>query len=242
MEHEPKEREPDGKTLMKIDLIRHGKPFYTKGELEKYDFEGKLTQEGHEQVRLKAVNLLPDIDREKEIVVIWASPKQRARESAEDLRAILEENGVSVLRENKRESLRDVRFTKEFGDELSNNGAWGDWLNYWLNKQELPIGTEAPGDVEKRMNRIFTYLSRVVKGIKLPQDKIFHFLLVGHEELFPYIVNKVCNLNEGSPKYGETMKINMKRRDDSEAFQFEFDYRGIKSSYAFNYKDRRFES
>ena len=141
---EQKEREPFEADL-RADFIRHGKPKYTKKEMESGEFEGTLKKESKEEVGLDALELSKGIDKDKEIVVIWVSPKRRVQQTAEIYKDILEKQGINVLAagiERKgpklrtKEALRDAGLTVEFVKELIEKKADADWMEYLSS---LPI-------------------------------------------------------------------------------------------------------
>ncbi len=155
---ENKEEEPF-KADLRVDFIRHGKPKYTQEEIGSGKFEGELMPEGIEQVRSSALELARGIDKDKELVVIWTSPRKRAQQSSEIIRDIFNKEKIPIIekgwkRKEKEErtdeeqprteeTLRDVKLTGEFVDELKKI-AVADWMEYWAKAEELPKGIEKP--------------------------------------------------------------------------------------------------
>lgn len=240
---EPGEQEPKGGILMKVDWVRHGEPRYTDEELTTSQFDGILTEEGHQQIwNTVRSRLLPNIDGNKEIVAIWASPKGRSQQSVEAIKEILEGEGVPILEVKKRESLKDVHFTEEFGIKLYEKGLWDDWMRYWLEAEELPVGVEKPKEFDTRIMRVLTYLSRIAQKIKPHNDKIFHFILVGHGEILERLLEKVGGLNtKQEPPYGADLQMGIKSIGEPNCVQLDFNYQGQTSSSIFNYRERKLE-
>jgi len=121
--------------------------------------------------------LAAGIDKERELVVFWVSPRQRARQSAEILREVFEQQGIIVIRDIKTvKSLMDTKLSPEFLKEFSESGAIGNWMEYWT-ESELSENTEKPEEVKQRVQRIITYLERIARTITLTRQQKTSFHL-----------------------------------------------------------------
>ncbi len=189
LEKPPIEQEPSKEKFpfnadLRVDFIRHGKAEYSEEELVSARFEGELSKEGKEQIIKTANELIEKIDKEKELIVIWHSPRKRAKQSAKILEEILEEQKISVLHLTGVDSLKDIKMAPEFFQEFLQNPEIKDWINYWKEKEELPIGTEKPREAKIRVARVLTCLERIARKVRPKEEKKLHLILVGHEDIF----------------------------------------------------------
>src|SRR5579862_5321574 len=104
-----KEIESLGQPVTVVDFIRHGEADYSKDDIEHGQIEGDLTERGKRQIE-DAIEeeLTPNIDPNKEVVVMQISPKRRAQLAAEIIIKRLAERGITVLGSYTRKSLSDV--------------------------------------------------------------------------------------------------------------------------------------
>ncbi len=129
---EKRESETPFEADLKVDFIRHGKPEYTDEERRSAKFEGSLTEEGINQIKNKALELAGQIDKEKELIVFWVSPRRRARQTAEIMYNIFQEQNIQVIKDLKTVgSLSDVKMSSDLIKDLLRNNAMGKWMEYW---------------------------------------------------------------------------------------------------------------
>lgn len=259
MEKDPQqtkiEKEPEFVPDMKVDLVRHGKPFYTQEEYQTGQYEGRLTPEARINLIEKAHRLADSIDKDGEAVVFWVSPKRRAQETAQIFEEVFCERGINFVMKKSGApkqvgSLRDVAISSEFLDNLDaeikegNIGSWDNWMEYWSRQKDLPEGTEGPDKVRSRVGRVITYLERIARTIKLPGKKL-RFVCFGHEELFRDLLEEAyeqgTKFGEG-PFYGETMEIGIKASGPEEESKAELllNFRDKREKLEFDKKSRDF--
>ena len=228
---------------LKVDFIRHGKPEYTDKERKSAKFEGNLTEEGINQIRGEALKLAGRIDKDKELVVFWVSPRTRARQTAEIIYDIFQEQGIPVIRDLKTiRSLSDVKISPDFLEDLLKSGATGRWMEYWA-EADLSEGTEKPEEVKKRIERIITYLERIARNTTPAEDKKLHFICIGHEEIFRDLLEEGYGLgtkNSTGPNYGEVMSMGIRKSGQGQDAVLELRYKGQKTELGFNKEERRF--
>ena len=214
---------------LKVDFVRHGKPVYTKEEMESLELEGELTPEGEVDIKRKALNLSSQLDKEKELIVFWVSPKRRAQQTAKVMRGVFLDQGVSVLKEPKTfQSLADIKVNKAFFADLIKNGALNDWMEYWV-ANELPEGTEKPQDVRKRVTKVMTFLDRVARNVKPEGNKKLHFIVIGHEEIFRDILEDAYGFGtkKGTgPDYGESLSLDFTKSEPGKNADIKLQFRG----------------
>lgn len=235
---EKEKKQPD----MVVNFIRHGKPEYTSEEKVAGEYEGNLTAEGVAQIEKSALDLVADIDKEKEIVLIWKSPKRRAQQSAEIIKNILINNGVQVLEKEasaNKTSLKDTKLGPDF-----NASDWSNWMAEWVRQEtELPNGAEKPEEVKSRVGRILTYLERISKKVKLDAGKKLRIVCITHEEVFRDLLEEGFEMGtqKGTgPTYGEILKIGVSS-SDKEGVKFNMEYRGKDSEIGFDKETRQFK-
>lgn len=256
---ESKEVEPFEADL-RVDLVRHGKPSYTEEEVASGQVEGLLTPEGIEDFRKVAENLANSINKDKEIVVLWRSPRVRAQQSSEILEDVFEKKGISFLEKGQKraggawegekneerlrtkESLSDIKTSAEFMKVLK-EGNIEEWWTYWLTAEKLPRGTESPSEVKKRVERFIAYLERIARTIEAPDEKKLHFICVGHEELF-WDLSKVAYgmdpLTDGGPGYGESLRIDINKSTSEKDAVLNLKYKEKEAELSFNKEKRIF--
>ncbi len=228
---------------LRIDFIRHGKPVYSAEERQTGNFEGELTSEGKEQISFSAENIAKNIDKEKEIIVIWSSPKKRTRETSEIIKAALDKQGIPLIEPQikLKKSLRDVQITRALIEDMTRNGVLSDWMEYWVKNRELPSGVESPEEVSKRVNRVITYMERIARKVEPKDGKKLHFVCVGHEELFKDFLEKGYGLEPkrtSGPAYGEVLRIDIHKSEPSKDAVLDLSYRDKKTKLGFD-KDKR---
>lgn len=256
---ETKEEEPFGADL-RVDFIRHGRPSYTKEEIESGKVEGALTTEGREQIKSSALELAQDIDKNKELIIIWRSPKRRAQQASEIIRDIFAQEEIPIIEKGwqrkkewegkldekqlrTKESLSDVKMTGEFIDELIKEEAMADWMEYWTKAEKLPKGVERPEEVKKRTERLVTYLERIARIIYPPANKKLHFICVGHEETVRDLLEKAYGLGTKrgtGPSYAEIVRMDIHKSTEEKDATLDLKYRNEEAKLGFEKEERRF--
>lgn len=228
---------------LKVDFIRHGRSEYTDEERKSAKFEGNLTEAGIDQIKDKALELVGQIDKEKELVVFWVSPRKRAQQTAEILYNIFQEQNISVIKNLKTiESLSDVRMSPNLIKDLLKNNAIGKWMEYWA-ESDLPKDTEKPEEVKKRVERIIAYLERIARQITPAENKKLHFICVGHEEIFRDMLEEGYGLgtkNSTGPSYGEVMSMGIIKSKQGQDAVLDLRYKGQETKLRFDKESRRF--
>ena len=238
---EQKEQPPFSADL-RVDFIRHGKPIYTKEERLSGQYEGQLTPESVEKFKQEIEKLADSIGAE-ELVVIWASPRDRAQQSSKIIEEVLGGKGINVVKIGTKDSLCDVKTTPDFVKEISEKDSMQDWMKYWTTTGELPGGVETPEDVKKRTERLITYLERISRTIILPKNKKLHFICVGHEETVRDLLEEGFGqgTNKGTgPDYGEALRIDVIKSTPEQDAELDLKYRDSESELRFKKDTRKF--
>lgn len=228
---------------LRVDFIRHGEPFYTEEELEKGEMEGLLSDKGIKEIERLGEELGETINKDKELIVIWVSPRKRVLQSSIIIADKLKEKGVDVYRMKVRESLRDVKLGNDFIDEIFEAGELDNWMEYWSQKDSLPIGTEEPKDVKKRVNRILTYLERIARKVKPINNKKIHFLCIGHEEIVRDLLEESFSVGtkKGTgPEYAEFVRVDIAKSENDKDAELDLKFRGKNNTLGFSKENRNF--
>lgn len=239
---ESREREstlPD----LRVDFVRHGKPEYTDEEIQSATAEGNLTEEGANQIKERAVELASRIDKEKEFVVFWVSPKRRAQQTAKIIFDIFKEKNIPIIKDLRTvRSLSDVKASPAFIEDLLKNDAIEKWMEYWT-KSDLPEDTEKPEEVRKRVERIITYLERIARNIVPAENRKLHFICIGHEEIFRDLLEEGYGLgtkDNTSPNYGEIMNVDIKKSEPGKDAKLILNYHNQSAGLEFDKGIRKF--
>ncbi len=228
---------------LRVDFIRHGEHFYTEEELEKGEMEGLLSDKGIKEIENLSEELGKTIKKDKEFVVMWISSKRRALQSSIIIADKLKERGINVHSMKTRDSLRDVKLDNDFVDEIIKNGELDNWMKYWSQRDNLPIETEAPKDVKKRVNRILTYLERIARKVKPINDKKIHFLCIGHEEIVRDLLEESFSMGteKGTgPEYAEFVRVDITKSENDKDAELNLKFRGKNTTLGFNKESRDF--
>lgn len=231
------------KSDLRVDFIRHGEPFYTEEELEKGEMEGSLSDRGIKEIENLSEELGKTINKDKELVVMWVSPKRRAIQSSIIIAEKLKEREINVYSMKTRDSLRDVKLGNDFVDEIIENGELDNWMKYWSQRDKLPIGTENSMDVKKRVNRILTYLERIARKVKPINNRKIHFLCIGHEEIARDLLEEGFSMGteKGTgPEYAEFVRIDIAKSENDKDAELNLNFRGKNATLGFNKESRDF--
>lgn len=169
---------------LRVDFVRHGEAAYTADDINQATIEGYLTEVGKRQVKDTAFRLSGEIDKEKECVVFWVSPKNRALQTAQIMEEVFVERGIPIHHSGTTQSLRDIQLDSTFIQKLFDKKAVGDLIEFWYDHADSFPDTESPAKVRKRVEKVITYLERIARMIKPLENKRLRFICVGHEEIF----------------------------------------------------------
>ncbi|MBI3631957.1 MAG: histidine phosphatase family protein [Candidatus Vogelbacteria bacterium] len=239
---ELKEKEPFRSDLT-ADFVRHGQPKYTEEELKSAKLEGQLTEEGIKQTERRAIELVGKIDKEKELIVFWVSPRQRAQQTAGIISDIFQRQGIQVLKNlHTSPSLSDIKTSPQFWDDVIKNSEVKKWMEYW-SESDLPGDTEKPEEVKRRVQRVVTYLERIARTIKPPEGKKLRFICVGHEEIFRDLLEEGYGFGtKGSsgPSYAEVLSMDINKSEEKKAASLRLKFHGQEARLKFDKDNRNF--
>ncbi|OGG17980.1 hypothetical protein A3D78_05865 [Candidatus Gottesmanbacteria bacterium RIFCSPHIGHO2_02_FULL_39_14] len=225
-----------------VDFVRHGEPEYTQQEIDDASIEGHLTQEGRRQVHETGLKLSEQIDKEKECVVFWVSPKQRAQQTAAVLQKVFEQQQIPVERFRTHHDLSDIRLGHEFIRKLYAEDAVDELIEYWT-KADLPEDAEKPEEVKKRVERVVTYLVRIAEKIRPQDNKKLRFICVGHEEIFRDLLEAGYGFGtkkHTGPEFAEVMEMKIFKSELQNDAVLKLMFRGKEAELRFNPQSRNF--
>lgn len=249
------EEEPKPKMVI-VDFLRHGETEYKEvfmsdeeraqlGDTRPVD----LTEKGIEQMREAAKEIAQTIDKENEVVVLWASPAWRARGSADVIREELEKEGITVLREDVITSMRplkqkDQNYMAEIWGKAKNDGRSGDVVVARDPEFQQPSDKfESYPEIKRRAERVYNWIRYIAEKVDTKGKKLhiigtshFEFMNPVMEELFGFDVEK----GEGIAK-GEPMKVVFEYDAANDEMKISADFRGEhKEGLKFDKAQRRF--
>ncbi|MEK7091686.1 MAG: histidine phosphatase family protein [Patescibacteria group bacterium] len=246
-----KELEPKVNHII-LDGIRHGETEYVEefGAAENGPVRD-LTPKGEEQIRQVAEEIVSKIDPDKEIVVLWSSPKWRAQGSEEIVKEILAEKGITVFKDSDISSL--TAFKKHDQAFMANlwkdYGALGKPFDAIYAKdpafQTVNDKFETQGEVKHRTERFFYRVAQLAKTANL-NGKTLHIISVSHFEVLNPIVEDLfghdVEQGQGIAK-GEDLHFDFKYQTETDQLDIESDFRGEhKIGIKLNEQDRKFET
>ncbi|HBK34991.1 hypothetical protein A2239_01440 [Candidatus Uhrbacteria bacterium RIFOXYA2_FULL_40_9] len=197
---------------LKATFFRHGRPTYSREELISGQMEGELSEESQKQVEASAKLLADQIDKKRELVVMWSSPKNRAVQTSQIVRRVFEEKGVPFLRKKTGEvrptkKLEMIRDFETAGDEKG-SPFWDKLIEIQGEDVLLPSGkkmgianwqeslhvlsqtegfedlqAEHPDHIRKRAMSILAHLEFIARKMEPPEGKTLRFIVFGHEEI-----------------------------------------------------------
>lgn len=233
---------------IRVDFKRHRKPVYTEEENKTGNFEGELDLMEQKKAEEDALELVREIDKEKELVIILSSTKRRAFQTAEAYKDVFEKRGIEiyagiVIMTNL---LKDVSITsdflKEFKEEIKEGKAsYREWMDWWVRKGEnLPENVDKPKDVRSRVEKLIGYFEKIEKEIYLPQNHRLHFICFGHEETMRDILEEGYGIGTKvgeSPDYGEGLRVDMRKSTSEKDAILNLSYKGKSSNISFDRKE-----
>ena len=229
---------------LRVDFLRHGQPSYTEEELKTAEFEGKLTKDGAEQVRKTVEKLADGIDHNRELVIIWESTKNRARQTAKIVEEVFKQKEIPVLRSSAWKSLRDIKATPEFFSQVKEAGASNKWMEYWTETEDLSVGTETPADVKRRTSRVIANLERAARTVHPEEGRKLHFIIPSHEETARDLLEEAYGTGTKAgtgPIYGETMRVDIHKSENDKDAVLELSYAGHPNAeLGFEKNERKF--
>ena len=218
-EQEPSREREKQEAKLTATFFRHGKPDYSREELVSGQLEGQLSENAQRDVEKAAEQFALEIDPDKELVVMWSSPKNRAIQTSQIVRRVLKEKGIPFLRRKS----GDVRQTKvlemirdfETGGDMQGSPFWDKLLEVQEEDIFLPSGkkmgianwqeslhelsktegfealnAENPEHIKKRVMSILAHLESVARRIQPPEGKTLRFVVFGHEEIVTPILQE----------------------------------------------------
>lgn len=113
-------------THLKVFRFRHGLSEYTELNPDIETNESDLTDAGREEVALGVRAIMPDLDKENDLIVLTSSPNLRARASKDTAREILEGNGFAIVQTRDdqrliRKNIRAIDTLNEKGEAVTKN-------------------------------------------------------------------------------------------------------------------------
>jgi len=185
----------DGALL--VTLMRHAGvaeydfvPFEEGGQIGYV--EGVLSEKGIEDFEKAAQDLVDIIDHKGERVLIWSSPRRRARLSADILIRVLTKNGVEVVATHLRSELSGLQTTLE-ESQLSTQMGWEKYLEAWRMRapEEFPEGLETPAQFDARTTSWMADLCQIAVSRELDiDDKQLRIIIVAHSETFSEVMRE----------------------------------------------------
>jgi len=202
-----------------FNLVRHGQAGYEedakKPETKKsaIQFEGGITLDGKEQIKGAAKEIIKRIiDKEKELVILLRSPRNRAGESLDILKMILEKNRINVYPKVEiNENLADATLTQEFLDEFEEQKKQDKdltWMNFWKKESGNFENVESTEDFMKRMQAFIFRFQQFSRKAEIPEDIKIRFVCLTHEEEIKNIAEH-CGIKVDVVKNGEIMEMNI---------------------------------
>lgn len=227
---------------LKISFVRHAKPEYTEEEERVAVFQGKLTPAGEQQADSLGQKLAAELNPEKEIIVFWISPKQRAQETAKKVKDILKNNGIPVREPKTFNSLSDTHMTPEFNEIIEADDSDKGWMKYWTT-HEVPEGTETPEDVKKRLTRVLVNIEKTARNVKPEGNKKIHILCFGHEETIRDLLETGFGFGteKGTgPNYTEVLDVDVYKSGSEKDAILKLNFREKEVELGLNVKTREF--
>lgn len=202
-----------------FNLVRHGQAGYEedvkKPETKKcaIQFEGEITLDGKEQIKGAAKEIIKQIiNKEKELVILLRSPRNRAGESLDILKMILEKSRINVYPKVEiDENLADATLTQEFLDEFEEQKKQDKdliWMNFWKKESGKFKNVESAEDFTKRMQALISGFQQFSLKAEIPEDKKIRFICLTHEEEIKNIAEH-CGIKVDAVKNGEIMEMNI---------------------------------
>lgn len=212
-----------------VDFVRHGAAKYTQEEYISGQLQGELTEDGKKQIEAAAESLADGIDKDKEIVWIWHSPKTRAKLSAGIVERIFRDKGIEIFKAKGTSGaipvLKDTRMSKDFIA-----ADWGDWMNEWVEREDaLPLDMEKPEDVDRRIGVALNALGAISRKVQPGLNKSLRVICITHEEGFRGLLE--AGFSKGTtkgtgPKNAEIMEIGIFNTEQNQKPEFKISYRG----------------
>lgn len=239
LEKEPFKEKEIFDANLRVDFIRHGE--------RTEPLKDELSDKGRKTIEQTAKELSQEVNKEKELLVFWVSPKRRCQQTAEIIKEHFKKEDISFIEPRTKNSLTSIKYTEEgakkFIQQMGEVSKWIDeWMEHWAIK-ELPEGLEKPEEMEERVKRILTYLERTARDVHPAEGRKLHFLCILHEELFRDLLEEGYNLGtkKGTrPTFGEKLRIDIHKSEPGKNAIFDLTYRNSKANLEFNKETREF--
>lgn len=182
-----------GRFNLVVDHIRHGEPIYSGNN----DSEGNLTPNGEQQIRDSVKEIVGRINKNYEVVVIWASIRGRTQQSKEICEKILSENGIAPLKVSSIKSLTDSSISRD--SSLSHD----------------------------RKIRVIAHLDSLARNVHPEQGKSLHMILIGHDDNIGHLLEDAFSTGESPvtrQRHAEVAGLGFTTIDDNNS-QITFFYR-----------------
>lgn len=193
-----------------VDFVRHGKAEYSEEPWESTTFEGALTSEGRDQAENAAQTLVSRMNKDKELLVLWTSPKKRALETVAIMLPVFYQNGILPHELSVRTLLQDVQLDISQLREYLESDFGKTAIEQWLVSKNLPKGNETPEQLTHRTNSVLFYLDKAARVVQPSGGKRLRFVLIGHEETAINILQFAFReepTSKLSPKNGEILEL-----------------------------------
>lgn len=246
---------------LRVFSVRHGDTLYLeqmRGNVSEDEID--LTEKGIAQITSAVEKIAERIDRDNSIVWVIGSPRKRARDSANIIRAYLKDSGFEVYDDVKQREdhnrVRSVDVLNASGTAIDPDDPQyvekiatvmaslpsGVVPTQYVTLNKVP-GLEPSADIKERASDQFSYLMRIAHTIQPRSKKQMVIVQVEHEETMDPIYD---NASDGrftvkkvtGAQKGEVVELNIPVEGDE--IGVDFIDRGEKSSIKFDYLKRNF--
>ncbi|MBI3988333.1 MAG: histidine phosphatase family protein [candidate division NC10 bacterium] len=187
--------------------------FAQDNETQRMATEGRLTEVGLEQIR-RATKILRDMmDPEQEVLMLFASPRARARETAKMILEDLAKNGIPVEKARTEIKLRDVNThwmtILQRANELGvRQNPWRWWLEGSDHEALGRIeGSEAIRSRISRFVQVVLRYVRIYRGSPHLSSKGLRVLAITHDVPILCWINRVLDIRSFEPGAIVELKI-----------------------------------
>lgn len=254
---ENKELEPKH-NIVTAFLLRHGQSEYKENKnlsedelLVDGECPNDLTPEGEIEVRKTAEKIANQINPEKDVVILWSSPKWRAQNSEKIIKEELKKRGISIYKDSSIGLMKDmdqydVNYTNKMWKEINDSHKSTDLMYARDPKfQEKNDKFETQPEVKKRAELFFSHVYHLAESMNLKGKRLciigashFEFLNPIMEDIFGSKVEQGLGISKG-----EEIVINFDYNLNVKDMKISADFRGEhKTDISFNKENRHFKS
>ena len=178
-----------------VYFMRHGDPDYKVDGPRPLDprqpiqFEGKLKEEGENQIKLASCELVEGFgDMSEKSAILASSPRRRAVESSAILERVLVESGISISKlesEEVQKLLVDANLTGELLEEYSKRLEQDKnltWMEFWISESGNFKNVESATDFKERMKSLIMYFQNFSQKADLSKNEAITVVCLTHEE------------------------------------------------------------